>query len=115
MPSLLGASRWTDAEQRECKRLEKARRLQVYGSGATVRQIVGVTNVAELHCNTLAAQVCPRRLLFRLLSKTFSHCRMFLVAPSPHHPAPSHLPRVFFMIITPWRISTVARVGMAPL
>lgn len=67
MPSLLGASRWTDAEQRECKRLEKARRLQVYGSGATVRQIVGVTNVAELHCNTLAAQVCPRRLLFRLL------------------------------------------------
>lgn len=93
MPSLLGASRWTDAEQRECKRLEKARRLQVYGSGATVRQIVGVTNVAELHCNTLAAQVCPRRLLFRLLLHKYiqSLSMFFLAAPPPPHPTtPPH-------------------------
>jgi hypothetical protein len=47
---------------------------------------------------------------------SFRKCRMLLAAPSPPpHPAQSHLPRVFCMIITPWRISTVARVGMGPL
>jgi hypothetical protein len=39
-PSLIGATRWTEEELKECKRADKARRLELLGTGATIRQVV---------------------------------------------------------------------------